>query len=267
MRKKHPRILGSLRNPLPREAYQQPSSFPTSIHLIPSQLPTPRPMFQSNPLSVFYPTSFPALKNTSYFPTLIMAMPSSSCVDKLFSKHPALFEPSSCLSAFMTTSPKRAPLDSCLVSLSYQEAGYPQPDSKILQELKKSSDTEPGTGGNSWAPSALIPGEQHPETQTGNHEVEETQALAKPDAFIQYVQQQWRLTVKISYQACFRRCPCVDLGGNTGHGHHTAPACDRAMDPDLALGCSSGLDIIMPPGGSMGHSDQHGPGGNVALGN
>ncbi|XP_042140879.1 uncharacterized protein LOC102905619 isoform X2 [Peromyscus maniculatus bairdii] len=157
MRRKHPRILGSLRNPLPHEAYHQPSSYPTSIHLIPSQPPTPRPVFQSNPLSVFYPTSFPALKNTSYFPTLIMAMPSSSCVDKLFSKRSALFEPSSCLSTLMTTSPKRTSPDSCLVSLSYQEAGSPQPD---------------------W-----VPGEQHPETQTGGHEVEETQALAKPDAF------------------------------------------------------------------------------------
>lgn len=133
MRRKHPRILGSLRNPLPHEAYHQPSSYPTSIHLIPSQPPTPRPVFQSNPLSVFYPTSFPALKNTSYFPTLIMAMPSSSCVDKLFSKRSALFEPSSCLSTLMTTSPKRTSPDSCLVSLSYQEAGSPQPDWVSLQ--------------------------------------------------------------------------------------------------------------------------------------
>ncbi|XP_042140878.1 uncharacterized protein LOC102905619 isoform X1 [Peromyscus maniculatus bairdii] len=179
MRRKHPRILGSLRNPLPHEAYHQPSSYPTSIHLIPSQPPTPRPVFQSNPLSVFYPTSFPALKNTSYFPTLIMAMPSSSCVDKLFSKRSALFEPSSCLSTLMTTSPKRTSPDSCLVSLSYQEAGSPQPD----WELKNSSATEPGMGGNRWDPAALVPGEQHPETQTGGHEVEETQALAKPDAF------------------------------------------------------------------------------------
>ncbi|OBS65548.1 hypothetical protein A6R68_05912, partial [Neotoma lepida] len=97
-------------------------------HFIPSQLSTPRPAFQVNPLSVFYSTSFPTLKNTSYFPTLIMAMPSSSCVDKLFSKRPAVFQSSSYLSTLMNISPKRAPLDSCLIPLSYQEAGYLQPD-------------------------------------------------------------------------------------------------------------------------------------------
>uniref|UniRef100_A0A8C2L930 Uncharacterized protein n=1 Tax=Cricetulus griseus TaxID=10029 RepID=A0A8C2L930_CRIGR len=56
----------------------------------------------------------------------------------------------------MTTSPKRSPLESCLVSLSHQEADYPQPDWDILQELRKNSpDTEPRTGGYRWDPTPL----------------------------------------------------------------------------------------------------------------
>ncbi|CAH6829698.1 1700129C05Rik [Phodopus roborovskii] len=178
MRRKHPRILGSLRNPLPPQA-PQPSVNPASIRLFPSQPSTPQPAFHTNSLSVFYPTSFPPLKNTAYFPTFMITLPSSSCVDKLSSKHPALFEPSSYLSTLMTTSPKSSPLESCLVSLSHQEAGYPQSDWHILRELKNSPNTDPGIGGDRWNPTPLVPEKQHPETQTRNYEVEDTQVLLK----------------------------------------------------------------------------------------
>ncbi|XP_040596639.1 uncharacterized protein LOC121137866 [Mesocricetus auratus] len=151
MRRKHPRILGSLRHPLPPQT--PPSSvYPTSIRLFPSQPSTPQPSCHTNPLSVFYPTYFPPLKNTSYFPTFMIILPSSSCVDKLSSKHRALFKPSSYLSTLMTTSPKRAPLENCLVSLSHQEAGYLQSD----WELRKNSPgTAPGIGEDRWDPTPL----------------------------------------------------------------------------------------------------------------
>lgn len=67
-------------------------------------------------------------KNTFYFPTLIMAMPSFCCLARLSAKHPAVSQPSSYLSTLMTTPPRRAPLDSCLVSLSHPEADCPPLD-------------------------------------------------------------------------------------------------------------------------------------------
>lgn len=126
MGRKRPRILGSLRHPVPPQASSLPSLQPNNIRFFPSQNPVPQPAFRTNPLSVFYPTSFPALKNTSYFPTLMIAMPSSSCVNKLSSKHPDYFTTPSYLSTFMTTS--RAPSDSCLDPLSHSETSYFQPD-------------------------------------------------------------------------------------------------------------------------------------------
>ncbi|XP_038949800.1 uncharacterized protein 1700129C05Rikl isoform X3 [Rattus norvegicus] len=128
MRRKRPRILGSLRNPVLPQASSPPSVQSNSVHFFPSQTPLPQPVTRFNPLSVFYPTSFPALKNTSYFPTLMIAMPSSSCVNKLSSKHSAYFTTPSYLSTLMTTSSTRAPLDSCLDPLSHPEASYLQPD-------------------------------------------------------------------------------------------------------------------------------------------
>ncbi|XP_063130943.1 uncharacterized protein 1700129C05Rikl isoform X2 [Rattus norvegicus] len=159
MRRKRPRILGSLRNPVLPQASSPPSVQSNSVHFFPSQTPLPQPVTRFNPLSVFYPTSFPALKNTSYFPTLMIAMPSSSCVNKLSSKHSAYFTTPSYLSTLMTTSSTRAPLDSCLDPLSHPEASYLQPD---------------------W-----VPGKSELETKTGNHEVEEAQALDNLEAFTQ----------------------------------------------------------------------------------
>lgn len=128
MRRKRPRILGSLRNPVLSQASSPPSVQSNSVHFFPSQTTVSQPVTHINPLSVFYPTSFPALKNTSYFPTLMIAMPSSSCINKLSSKHPAYFTTPSYLSTLMTTSSTRAPLDSCLDPLSHPEASYLQPD-------------------------------------------------------------------------------------------------------------------------------------------
>ncbi|KAL1780719.1 hypothetical protein HispidOSU_012299, partial [Sigmodon hispidus] len=126
MRRKHPRILGSLRNPLPSQTAPL-YIFPANVHLVPSQPSSLHPTIYVNPLSVFYPTSFPTLKNATYFPTLMMAMPSSSCVAKLSCKRPALSQPPSC-SALMTSSPTRALLGSWQGSLSYQDAVCPHSD-------------------------------------------------------------------------------------------------------------------------------------------
>ena len=128
MRRKRPRILGSLRNPVPPKDLSLPSDQPKNIHFFPPQTPMPQPTFRTNPLFVFYPTSFPALRNTSYFPTLMIAMPSSSCVNKLSSKHPSYFQTPSFLSTLRSTSSPRALLDSCLVPLSHLETSYFQPE-------------------------------------------------------------------------------------------------------------------------------------------
>ncbi|EDL36147.1 RIKEN cDNA 1700129C05, isoform CRA_b [Mus musculus] len=159
MRRKRPRILGSLRNPVPPKDLSLPSDQPKNIHFFPPQTPMPQPTFRTNPLFVFYPTSFPALRNTSYFPTLMIAMPSSSCVNKLSSKHPSYFQTPSFLSTLMSTSSPRALLDSCLVPLSHLETSYFQPEE--------------------------VPGNLQPGTETGNHEVEDAQSLDDLDAFTQ----------------------------------------------------------------------------------
>lgn len=46
---------------------------------------------------------------------------------------------------------------------------------------------------------------------------------------------------------------------------NTDLACNRAMDPDMAIGSSLGLDIIKALGGSTSHSYQPGPGSSTAL--
>ncbi|XP_038949802.1 uncharacterized protein 1700129C05Rikl isoform X5 [Rattus norvegicus] len=186
MRRKRPRILGSLRNPVLPQASSPPSVQSNSVHFFPSQTPLPQPVTRFNPLSVFYPTSFPALKNTSYFPTLMIAMPSSSCVNKLSSKHSAYFTTPSYLSTLMTTSSTRAPLDSCLDPLSHPEASYLQPDWHILWGMSKNSlDSEPEIRESRWDLTSLVPGKSELETKTGNHEVEEAQALDNLEAFTQ----------------------------------------------------------------------------------
>lgn len=40
---------------------------------------------------------------------------------------------------------------------------------------------------------------------------------------------------------------------------NTDPGYCMTMDPSMALGSSSGLDVIMAPNGNIGHPDQHGP--------
>ncbi|XP_021059797.1 uncharacterized protein LOC110325969 [Mus pahari] len=188
MRRKRPRILGSLRNPVPPQALSLPSDQPKSTHFFPPQTPRPQPTFRTNPLSVFYPTTFPALTNTSYFPTLMIAMPSSSCVHKLSSKHPSYFPAPSYLSTLMTTSSPRALLDSCLVPLSHLETSYFQPEEQILQALNKSSlDPELEIGGSRCDLTSLGPGKLQPKTETGNHEVEDAQSLDDLDAFTQEI--------------------------------------------------------------------------------
>ncbi|KAM7321472.1 hypothetical protein ACRRTK_019564 [Alexandromys fortis] len=152
------------------------------IHLIPFQPSSLHPAIYVHPLSVFYPTSFPTLENTFYFPTLMVAMPSSSCLAKLSANRPTVFQPSSYLSTLMTTPPRRAPLERDLVSLSHPEVDCPQLD----WELRKNSpDMEPGIEGNELAPTSLVQGKQPPETQTGNQEAEESQALVKFGTFTQ----------------------------------------------------------------------------------
>lgn len=43
------------------------------------------------------------------------------------------------------------------------------------------------------------------------------------------------------------------------------PGCHRAMDPDMALSSSSGLEQTMAPYGSTGHLDQHDSSGRMDL--
>nr|XP_021482793.1 uncharacterized protein LOC110540329 [Meriones unguiculatus] len=197
MGRKQPRILGSLRNPLPPQT-SPPSMCPNGTHLFPSQSLSPQPSSPTNPLSVFYPTSFPPLKNTSYFPTLMVAMPSSSCIDKLCSKSPSFLTPNSCCSTLMSTSAQATSLDSCLDSLSHQEAKY----LRTAWGLRKNSpDKEPEIGRNRCDLTPLtewfrtgheshslfpqVPGKKQPEAQTRNFEVKNAQVLVKLSSIIE----------------------------------------------------------------------------------
>uniref|UniRef100_A0A8C6GQP7 Predicted gene 5142 n=1 Tax=Mus spicilegus TaxID=10103 RepID=A0A8C6GQP7_MUSSI len=132
MRRRQPRALGSLRNPFPPQASPL-YVFPTSVHLIPSQQTVFHPAVQVNPLSVFYPTTFPSLRNTSYFPTFMMAMPSSSCLAKISSNCPVLSASPSHLSTLMTTSPKKAPMDRYLLSVSRLRPSASQANQRNLK--------------------------------------------------------------------------------------------------------------------------------------
>lgn len=50
------------------------------------------------------------------------------------------------------------------------------------------------------------------------------------------------------------------VGGDRGHELISMnPGCGMVMDPDMALGCITGLDVTMASGGSAGHSDKYGP--------
>ncbi|XP_060246608.1 uncharacterized protein LOC110540329 [Meriones unguiculatus] len=203
MGRKQPRILGSLRNPLPPQT-SPPSMCPNGTHLFPSQSLSPQPSSPTNPLSVFYPTSFPPLKNTSYFPTLMVAMPSSSCIDKLCSKSPSFLTPNSCCSTLMSTSAQATSLDSCLDSLSHQEAKYLRTawvsknlKQEILAEglLQKCHDCFPShlmcewfrTGHESHSLFPQVPGKKQPEAQTRNFEVKNAQVLVKLSSIIEWV--------------------------------------------------------------------------------
>lgn len=62
------------------------------------------------------------------------------------------------------------------------------------------------------------------------------------------------------------------IGGDRGHELISMdPGCGMVMDPDMALGCISGLDVTMASDGSASHSDkygswrQHRPGYHIAL--
>lgn len=46
---------------------------------------------------------------------------------------------------------------------------------------------------------------------------------------------------------------------------NTDPNFCRARDIDMAIGSSTGPDVIMVPGGSTVHPANHGPGGSVEL--
>uniref|UniRef100_A0A8C6QCN0 Uncharacterized protein n=1 Tax=Nannospalax galili TaxID=1026970 RepID=A0A8C6QCN0_NANGA len=115
MGRRRPRILGTLRNPPPRTP--PPSTCSSCVHLLHSQPSNLQSSLHAN-LHVFYPTSFPSLKNTSYFPTLMIAMPSSSCLTKLSSKPPARLDPLYNLSPVLATS-KGAALDSSLLPTGF----------------------------------------------------------------------------------------------------------------------------------------------------
>ena len=54
--------------------------------------------------------------------------------------------------------------------------------------------------------------------------------------------------------------------GNTIHGLiNTDLSCSRAMNLDMALGCSIGPDVTMASGGSTDHSDHYDPSISMVL--
>lgn len=91
MTRKLPRPLGSLRNPPPPPS--PPSLRPDSFHFLSVPASTSRPAAKTKSLSVYLPTHFPPIRHTSFFPTLMVHMPSSSSVDKL-PKCPDISSPS-----------------------------------------------------------------------------------------------------------------------------------------------------------------------------
>lgn len=57
---------------------------------------------------------------------------------------------------------------------------------------------------------------------------------------------------------------CMVLSNNVGPGTSPQPpSCCRVTYPDMALGTFPGLNDIMDPGDSAGHSDEHGPSGST----
>ncbi|EDM01036.1 rCG41642 [Rattus norvegicus] len=89
------------------------------IHILPSQPACIQACHQANPLSAFCPISFPPLKNTSFYPTLVISMPSSSCLTKLSLKHHVPFEPPAHF-----TSKKRSPPTSSLSFSPHQKPSH-----------------------------------------------------------------------------------------------------------------------------------------------
>uniref|UniRef100_A0A8C2M6T6 Uncharacterized protein n=1 Tax=Cricetulus griseus TaxID=10029 RepID=A0A8C2M6T6_CRIGR len=133
MRRKLPSIF--LYHPHPLPLGQHPSNSPSRIHLLPSQGACIQACHQANPLSAFCPISFPPLKNTSYYPTLMISMPSFSCLTKLSLKYKIPFHPPSYFSSIMATSPFKQipPLTHSLPIHPCQEARHSQPDRVSLK--------------------------------------------------------------------------------------------------------------------------------------
>lgn len=52
---------------------------------------------------------------------------------------------------------------------------------------------------------------------------------------------------------------CIAFSGNMVTDNNTDFSCSRTMDPDVALGGSMDLNVIMTLGGSAGQSHQYGP--------
>ena len=127
MRRKLPSIFSC--QPKPLSPGHHPSNPPNYIHLLPSQAACIQACQQANPLSVFCPISFPPLKNTSYYPTFMISMPSFSCLTKLSLKYQIPFEPPSYFASIMATSPYRIPQQNHSLDFhSCQEARHLQPD-------------------------------------------------------------------------------------------------------------------------------------------
>ncbi|XP_076419897.1 uncharacterized protein LOC143271796 isoform X3 [Peromyscus maniculatus bairdii] len=163
--------------PLPFLPGSHPSTAPNNIHLLPSKTSCIQACHQANPLSVFCPISFPPLKNTSYYPTLMISMPSSSCLTKLSLKHEIPFEPPSYVSSIIasTLSNRIPPLTSSLVSHPHQEARHFLPD----RSLKKNHlDSRTNTQGNGRLKGSRMPRKKHGERLTGITEVEETPSFS-----------------------------------------------------------------------------------------
>ncbi|CAH6777250.1 1700008P02Rik [Phodopus roborovskii] len=175
MRRKLPSICSC--QPHSLSLGRHPSNPPSHIHLLPSQAACIQACHQANPLSVFCPISFPPLQNTSYYPTLMISMPSSSCLTKLSLKYQIPFQPPSYFSSITATSPSKRipPLTRSLVFHPHQEARHPHSEWRLK---KNRVDSWTATQENRRVQGPRTPRNKHGETLTGIPEVEETQALS-----------------------------------------------------------------------------------------
>ncbi|EDL05210.1 mCG13911 [Mus musculus] len=145
------------------------------VHLLPSQPAYVQACHQANPLSAFCPISFPPLKNTSFYPTLMISMPCSSCLTKLSLKHHIPFEPPAHFPSTPATLPsnKRPPSTSSVVFHPDQKTSHSQVD----RCLNKNSDEWTDTQENGLITGPVIPGQKHQEPLTEITEEEEMQAF------------------------------------------------------------------------------------------